>query len=101
LAAHKQGKFWEYAEKLWKLPGQPTDAQLIATAEALKLDMKKFNTDRASPAVAMQVNKDLMDASKSGARGTPYFFVNGMPLSGALPEEEFRATIDAALKDTQ
>lgn len=97
LAAHKQGKYWEYAEVLWANPAQLNDANFIKIAESLKLNMAKFNADRASAEISAQVEADLADAQKAGARGTPFFFINGEPLSGALPEAEFRAVIDAAL----
>ena len=34
---------------------------------------------------------------KAGVKGTPAFFVNGAFLSGALPFEEFKKSIDAEL----
>jgi protein-disulfide isomerase len=98
LAAHQQGKFWEYHEKLWENAQNINEATLVRIAEELKLNMKRFNADRASEKIAMMVQTDLEDAAKVGARGTPFFFINGTPLSGAQPVEEFRKVIDAALK---
>ncbi|MCA3244133.1 MAG: thioredoxin domain-containing protein [Alphaproteobacteria bacterium] len=101
LAAHQQGKYWEYTERLWANPAQLGDAMYVQIAQELGLNLNKFNRDRASAAIQQQVEADLADATKAGARGTPFFFINGEPLSGALPEAEFRAVIDAALKAAQ
>ncbi len=98
LAAHQQDKFWEYTERLWANPAEHNEAIYVKIAQDLGLNLAKFNRDRASNAVKQQVEDDLADAEKAGARGTPFFFVNGEPLSGAMPEAEFRAVIDAALK---
>jgi protein-disulfide isomerase len=98
LAAHQQGKFWEYSEKLWANAQNINDATLVNIAEELKLNLKRFNADRASAKIAQMVQTDLEDAAKVDARGTPFFFINGTPMSGAMPTSEFRKVIDAALK---
>lgn len=96
-AAHRQGKFWEYSAALWngqEFLGEPL---YVKIAEDLKLDVKKFNADRNSPALQAEVTADLRDAAKVGARGTPFFLINGTPLSGALPEADFVQAIENAL----
>ena len=40
------------------------------------------------------VERDLADAKALGVFGTPTFFVNGLPLAGALPFPTFRGLID-------
>lgn len=101
MAAHKQGKFWEYHDGLWANARNIDDATLQKIAEGLKLNMTKFNADRQSQEIAEIIQTDMEDASKVEARGTPFFFINGTPLSGAMPTEEFRKVIDAALKAAQ
>ena len=44
-----------------------------------------------------EVKKDLADAQAAGGRGTPYFVINGKPLSGAQPFAAFKQIIDAEL----
>ena len=99
LAAHKQGKFWEYHDALWTKQASLGDKTYLAIAEELKLDMDRFNKDRASDAVKKQVEADLADAETVGARGTPHFVINGEELSGAQPASAFSAIIDAKLKN--
>lgn len=44
-----------------------------------------------------EVQKDLQDATSSGGQGTPYFLINGRPLSGAQPFAAFQQVIEAEL----
>jgi protein-disulfide isomerase len=97
IAANKQGKFWEFSKELWARQDKLTDATFVKIAGDLKLDMAKFNADRASDAVKAQVENDMAEAEAVGARGTPHFLINGQPLSGAVPTEAFAKVIDAAL----
>lgn len=97
LAAHQQGKFWDFSKELWANQDKLGDAFYVATATKLKLDVAKFNTDRASARIKAQVDRDLEQAQGVEARGTPYFMINGKGISGALPVEAFSQIIDAEL----
>lgn len=99
LAAHKQGKFWEYHDALWKNQATLGEKTYVKIAQDLKLDMAKFNKDRASDEVKQQVEADLADAETVGARGTPHFVINGEAMSGALPADAFSRVIDTKLKN--
>ncbi len=44
-----------------------------------------------------EIQKDFTDGGKSGVQGTPGFFVNGKPLSGAQPYSVFKQMIDSEL----
>jgi len=44
-----------------------------------------------------EVQKDLSDGSSAGVSGTPSFFVNGIPVSGAQPYVVFKQVIDQEL----
>lgn len=96
-AAHIQGKFWPYSEKLWQRQEFLGDKLYVEIAKELGLNLKKFNADRASAGVKAAVDQDLKDAAAVGARGTPFFLVNGTPLSGAQPTEAFTAVIEQEL----
>jgi len=52
------------------------------------LDSGKFRSE---------VSKDTSDAQAAGGRGTPYFVVNGKPLSGAQPFAAFQQVIESEL----
>ena len=39
----------------------------------------------------------MKDGEAAGVTGTPAFFINGIPLRGALPIDEFQKVIDEEL----
>ncbi|KIG15009.1 Periplasmic thiol disulfide interchange protein DsbA [Enhygromyxa salina] len=99
LAAHQQGKFWEMHDALFAKAETRglNDAAYIEMAKQLGLDIDKFNADRKSPAIAELIAGDQKIAMQFGAGGTPAFFVNGRPLSGAQPFEAFDAVVSEEL----
>ena len=52
-------------------------ALLIRLGQRLGLDMQRFNDDVASHRFLPRVKQDFMSAVRSGAAGTPSFFING------------------------
>ncbi len=80
LAAHLQGKFWDYHDKVFAANTQLSDEKLIAIARELQLDMKKFEQDRSAPQVLNQIEQDLILGQSVGIRGTPTIFINGVQL---------------------
>jgi protein-disulfide isomerase len=96
-AAHQQGKFWEFSKQVWARQNYLSDDLYTDVAKNLKLDMAKFNADRASAAAKKLVEADMADGAKVGVRGTPFFLVNGQALSGAQPIEAFTQVIEAEL----
>lgn len=100
-AAHKQGKFWEFSEILWDRQEFLGERLFKEAAEEVGLDMEQFEEDRKNPATRTYVTLDMTDAKMVGARGTPFFLINGQPLSGAQPKEAFIALIEQALSDAE
>lgn len=96
LAAHKQGKFWEFHDELFKIEKLSNEA-INNVAVGLGLDMARFNTDMNSPEIRQMVEKDLMDAQKAGVTGTPTIFVNGKKLKNRSLQG-FQMMIDQELK---
>ena len=95
--AGEQGKYWEMHDKLMSNQRALEDADLTAHAEALALDLSKWNTCRQDPAQAAEVMKDFEDGQEVGVSGTPAFFINGIMISGAQPFAEFKRIIDGEL----
>jgi len=79
--------------------GAFNDKRLVAFAEALALDMQKFNACFKQNTYKNQIQQDLAAGSQAGVTGTPSVFVNGVELTpGRVPSyEEVAAAIDAAL----
>jgi protein-disulfide isomerase len=103
LAAHNQGKFWEMHDLLFAKAESRglNDEAYVEMAKQLSLDVDKFNTDRNSEEIAKLIEGDQKIAAQFGAGGTPAFFVNGRPISGAQPYEAFKAVIDEELKKAE
>ncbi|MGE3177398.1 MAG: thioredoxin domain-containing protein [Vicinamibacterales bacterium] len=94
--AAEQNKFWEYHDKLF------TDRTLAAAdlkrhATDLGLDAEKFNACVDSRKFQKDVDADVAAANSAGVNGTPAFFINGRPVSGAQPFEVFRRVIEEEL----
>lgn len=108
--ADDQEKFWEYHDKLWEnyeaLTQGAADVEgllrsLGTYAADLGLDTATFNDCLDTGKLTLEVQKDSQDARAYGVRGTPGFFVNGQPVSGAQPFDVFQQVIDAALEEAE
>jgi len=97
--AGEQDRYWEMHARLMDNQRALDDATLMSHAEAIGLDIARWQTCRADPAQVAEVEKDMADGSAAGVTGTPAFFVNGVMLSGAQPFSEFKAIIDRELGD--
>lgn len=98
--ADDQGKFWALHEVLFQNQRALQVDNLKKYAEQVGLDTAKFNECLDSGAKAELVKKDMEAGSKVGVNGTPAFFINGIPLSGAVPFDQFKAIIDQELSST-
>ncbi len=76
LAADKQGKFWEYHDKLF-VEKKITPESFNKIAEELGLDIAQFKKDRASTPLSNHLKNDMQEAQSLGINGTPTIFVNG------------------------
>jgi protein-disulfide isomerase len=104
MCAADQGRFWDYHDLLFanwngENAGAFADKRLVAFADALGLDMTKFNACFKANTFKAQINKDLQDGTNAGVTGTPSVFVNGQLLTpGQVPSYDVvAAAIDAAL----
>jgi protein-disulfide isomerase len=97
LAADRQGKFWEYHDKLFANQKALKPENLEGYAQELGLDMEKFRKDLANTENSKRIDADKAEAQSLQATGTPAFFVNGRYLRGAKPFEEFAKVINAEL----
>ena len=97
LAAHKQGKFWEYHDVLFENMKKLKREDLEKYAKDLGLNMKKFNKVMDDPKTEEQIKRNQAVAAKVGARGTPTSFINGYMVRGAQPYPAFKSIIDREL----
>jgi protein-disulfide isomerase len=95
--AGEQGKFWEYHDLLFENQDYYGQLAFEDFANELKLDIKAFNACMESRKYAPMVKADFDEGIRLGARGTPYFFINGVPVNGARPQADFEQVIEAEL----
>jgi protein-disulfide isomerase len=95
--AAEQGKFWEYHAELFSGDGQLDRPALDAAAQKTGLDAAAFKTCVDERKTQKLVEGDVEAGEEAGVSGTPAFFINGIPLRGALPFEEFQKVIDEEL----
>ncbi len=104
MCAAEQGRFWDFHDMLYanskETPGIFSDKRMLAFAEALELDMTKFETCYNNGAYQDTINKDITDANKMGVNGTPSLFVNGKQIApGFVPSyAQINTAIEEALQ---
>ena len=97
LAADRQGKFWEYHEKIFENLKGINEAKVQEIAKEIGLDVEKLNQDAKDPAIQYLITRDVNNGRESGVRGTPTIFVNGKRLNNRSLAG-FQQAIDAELK---
>ncbi len=106
--AGEQGKFWEMHDRLFANQQALASNNLPQHAQAIGLDVPKFQQCLDSEKYAADIRKDLAEGQKAGVTGTPGFFL-GMTnpndskvktlkvLKGAQPYTSFKDAIESLL----
>jgi protein-disulfide isomerase len=95
--AGEQNAYWPFHDALYQSQLAGGDAELTAIAEKLKLDTAALTACLESKRHVTTVQRGVVEGKALGVSVTPTFFVNGRPLVGAIPLEEFQAAIDREL----
>jgi protein-disulfide isomerase len=96
--AGDQGKFWEMHDRLFANQARLQVPELKQHATDLGLDAEAFGGCLDSGKYASKWQQGLADGTQYGVTGTPAFFINGRPLMGARPFEDFATVIDEELE---
>jgi protein-disulfide isomerase len=97
-AAAAQGRYWEMHDLLFDNQRHLEDGDLRRYAEQLGLGLKRFDRELAEHAHARRVNEDVRSGLKSGVKGTPTFFVNGLRHDGPNDLATLRAAMEEAAR---
>lgn len=100
--ASEQGKFWEFHDGIFENQERIGDSLFKELAGKLGLNAGKFNDCVSAGKYRQKVIDQQNGGTLAGVGGTPHTFVIGasgqiVPLSGALPFEQIKATIDSVL----
>lgn len=97
--AAQQDRFWDYHNTVYDNIGIGyTPANLTSLAKDIGLDTATFEQCLANFPETSLLEDDVRLSQVMGVRGTPAFLVNGIPLAGAYPYEEFEKIIDEILE---
>jgi len=88
--------FWAMHDRIFAFRDL-SEERLVAHARALGLDEGRFRAALRDTRHDPRIDADRDLGDRLGVRGTPGFFINGRPLSGAKPPAVFAALIDALL----
>jgi len=101
-AAAEQGRFWEFNRAVYaaapeRAKAEFTEQALIGFAEQAGVaDVDRFTADLRGDGFDAAINADVALANSIGVPSTPAFLINGTPLLGAQPTEDFVRAIDDA-----
>jgi protein-disulfide isomerase len=107
-AAHRQGKFWEMYDLLYKDFGKQSLEDVLEYARALGMDMERYKKDLEDPKVEELVERDKMEGVRAKVTGTPTLFINGKMyvlrhdedfLKDLISEEAERLGLEAPYQD--
>jgi protein-disulfide isomerase len=97
LAAHAQGKFWEFHDKLFADQTKLARPALEQTAHDVGLDVAAFKKALDSKEFAAAVDADQKLGEAVAVDGTPTMFLNGKRVADPTNFEGISKQIDAAL----
>ncbi len=96
-AAGAQGKFWEMHDLMFGYQGVLEKQQLVSFAEVLQLDIERFIRELDDHVYAERVREDFLGGVRSGANGTPAFFLNGVRYDGPWDLDSLISQIEKPL----
>ena len=95
--AGEQGKYWEYHDLLFENQDDIGPRAFREFAGDLKLDAAQFESCMESAKFSASIQEDFQEGLRLGITGTPYFFINGIPVNGARPQPDFEEVIESEL----
>lgn len=97
FAAKKQGKFWEYHDRLFANLDSINDQKFLEIAREVGLDMERFEKDINDLKIVARINQDIRLGAYLEVRATPTVFINGS-VSKARTLEALQADVVQELR---
>jgi protein-disulfide isomerase len=98
LAAHAQGKFWEFHDKMFANQSKLDRESLEGYAKELGLNVATFKKALDDKTYAATVDSETKLGEEVAVDGTPTMFLNGKRVSNPTDVAEISKAIDEALK---
>ncbi|HZO12506.1 MAG TPA: thioredoxin domain-containing protein, partial [Polyangiaceae bacterium] len=93
--------FWKFHDLAFQNNRNLTPENFESWAEQAGVDRAKFKAAFAEQKGKAKVDEDVAGGQKVGVRGTPAFFINGIFISGARPQDAFEAEIDKQIAEAK
>ncbi len=77
VAAQRQGKFWEFHDRLFRHFNELDEARVGQIVQELGLDASRFEKDRSAARTQGLIEADRREGYQAGVTGTPAMFING------------------------
>ena len=97
FAAKKQGKFWEYHDRLFLNLKSLNDQKFLQIARDLGLDLDRFGKDMNDLKIVARINQDIRLGGYLGVRATPTVLINGS-VSRARTLEALQSDVERELE---
>lgn len=91
--------YFAFHDQIFENQNSLNEANYIAWATEIGVDVEAFETCLDDPAQAQEVQGDFAEGLLLGVSGTPSFIINGELVVGAQPYSVLAATIDAKLAE--
>jgi protein-disulfide isomerase len=101
LAAHRQGKFWEFHKAVFEHYKDMDEDKIRAAAASVGLDMDQFEKDRKDKKLQDIVLADMNNGRQIGVKGTPTIYINGIQMRGRSEQalvEQIQSELEKAKK---
>ena len=97
-AAAAQGQFWPMHHLLFAKSHHLTPSAVTGYAQALGLDMNRFNAEMGDRIYTQRVQEHRRAGERSGLRATPAMFLNGRAVDVSFGFGKLEEAVLAALK---
>jgi len=94
VCADNQGRFWDYANRLFSASPNFTSDIFKKIAADLELETAAFNDCLTQKLGQSTVEQDFNQGLDLGVSATPTFFINGYKVQGALPMETWQELLE-------
>jgi protein-disulfide isomerase len=99
LAARRQNLYPQFHKAMMQVSGSADEAQVIAVAEEIGLNLEQLRTDMQDPAIDAEIERNLALARALRINGTPGFVIGDEILRGATDLRTMQRLIGQARKD--
>ena len=93
MAAHRQGKYFEFHTAVMSSRGRLTPEKVMRIASKKGLDTTRLKRDMEDPAITAYLNETLRLAQALGINGTPGFVIGNKLIPGAIDKDRMMQLI--------